>query len=147
MRYQNGSAIVAVAMVALTGCAAPSPTSSPPGPQAAAAPEQPKAIDAREVEALYDTAHREDGVVLAGAHAGAHWIKWYKPDGKMELSAAHGLFADSGTYAVSGDKVCVAWNHIDDGKRTCMHLIKNGVDYITLMPDGSEGSRFRVTTQ
>ena len=57
---------------------------------------------AEALRALYGAPHREDGVVIAGAHAGAQWIKWTKPDGNIELSAAHGMFADTGKYRAEG---------------------------------------------
>ena len=131
------------------GVAAPqgvpiTPAPSQPGkPGAAAAPGTP--VGVAELQALYAAPHREDGVVLAGAHAGARWIKWTKPDGSIELSAAHGMFADTGKFVLKDDAVCASWAHIDNGRETCMHLFRTGPDsYTSITLDGNPGSRFSV---
>ncbi len=125
----------------------PTPQTQVPSQAQAQSQSQAQPMGPAEIKALYHAPHRENGVVLSGAHAGAHWTKWTKPDGTMELSAAHGLFADSGKYVVKGDQVCATWSHIDKGKQNCMHLLKDGAnDYITVQADGSQGSRFSVTS-
>ncbi len=98
-----------------------------------------------ELRALYAMPHREDGVVITGPHAGAQWTKWTKPDGSIELSAAHGMFADSGKFVLKDDAVCASWAHIDEGRETCMRLTRTGPDsYTSTTLDGQPGSRFRV---
>ncbi len=131
MRIPCAAVVLVAAGVA--GC-------STPPPAATGAP-----LGAAEIAALYAAPHREDGVVVGGAHVGAHWTKWTKPDGSMELSAAHGLFADSGTFVLRGNAVCARWEQIDHGRENCMHLVRSGPDeYTTIGPDGQPGSRFKV---
>ena len=134
---------IVLAMMGLAGCAAsPAPPSADP-PVAALG----KPLDAQAVAALYRAPHREDGVVLTGAHQGAHWTKWTKPDGSLELSAAHGLFADSGHFVLRGNSVCARWSQIDHGRENCMHLVQDGPgEYTSIGPDGKPGSRFKVVT-
>lgn len=152
MRPNAGSRLALAAVAVLAGCGAPGGAGRAPATQGTAAPlpsMHPPArdLDQAALQALYATPHREDGIVLAGAHAGAHWTKWTKPDGSAELSAAHGLFADSGKYAIRDDRVCWRWSQIDAGKETCMRVMKVGDnEYKTLAPDGSEGSSFRVAS-
>ena len=127
----------------------PAGTSPPQSVPAAAAPAPPgmpgTPVDAAALRALYAAPHREDGVVIAGAHAGARWIKWTKPDGSIELSAAHGMFADTGKFELKDDAVCASWAHIDNGRETCMRLFRSGPDsYTSITLDGKPGSRFRV---
>jgi hypothetical protein len=142
--FKTSSGISFVAVAMLIGCAAPQP--SPPAEQAAAAAGQAVALGAADVHALYGSPHQEDGVVLHGAHAGAHWTKWTKPDGTVELTAAHGLFTDKGRFVIRGNEVCYTWQHIDGGRQTCVHLAKVGADeYLSYASDGTEGSRFRVS--
>lgn len=132
-----GRVLAIAAAAALAGCA------GPPAPPAGAAAGGP--IGATELRALYATAHREDGVVLHGAHAGARWTKWARPDGSLELSAAHGLFADTGRYVLKGDQICSSWSQIDDGRQICMRLRRTGPDtYVSVEANGNEGSRFKV---
>jgi hypothetical protein len=96
---------------------------------------------------MYSAAHREDGVVLKGAHEGAQWTRWLKPDGTMKLSAAHGLFTDTGRFVVEGDQLCSTWDHIDGGKKSCVHVVKTGPEeYVTYGDDGA-GSSFRMSRQ
>jgi hypothetical protein len=104
-------------------------------------------LPAKAVGALYTTLHREDGVVLAGNLAGKRWIKWVTADGTLRLSAAHGLFRDDGRLRVKGDEVCSTWDHIDKGRTDCMRLTEVAPDtYVTVDSDGTQVSRFRVTT-
>lgn len=148
MRPNGASRLALAAVAVLAGCGAPRPAGHAPATQGSAEtprPTGPAVLDRAALQALYATPHREDGTVLAGAHAGAHWTKWTKPDGSAELSAAHGLFADSGKYVIRADRVCWRWSQIDSGRETCMRVMKVGDnEYKTLAPDGSEGSRFRV---
>lgn len=147
----TGSFAILAAIAVLGACAGQPPartaafSAAPAASSPAAAHEA--LVDATLIHTLYSSPHREDGVVLGGAHAGAHWTKWTKPDGTMELTAAHGLFADSGKFIVKGDEICASWEHIDQGRQTCMRLVKEGAnEYVTVMPDGSQGSRFRVVS-
>lgn len=137
---------VAVALaVALIGGCTRAGTSGQPSDPAVAATRGGTPVSPSALHALYSQPHREDGVVLSGAHAGAHWIKWTKPDGSLELSAAHGLFADTGHYVLKNDAVCARWSHIDDGHENCMRLVKTGADsYVSLGSDGKPGSSFHV---
>ena len=149
MRPNAGSRVALAAAAMLAGCGAPGNAGRAPataGTEAAlSAHPAVRDLDRAALQALYATPHREDGTVLAGAHAGAHWTKWTKPDGSAELSAAHGLFADSGKYVIRADRVCWRWSQIDSGRETCMRVMKVGDnEYKTFAPDGSEGSRFRV---
>jgi hypothetical protein len=138
MTIRMGAAFSLTAACIAAACATPQPAARTSGADAAP-------VDATQLAALYAAPHREDGVVLSGAHAGAHWIKWAKPDGSLELSAAHGLFADSGRFVLKGDQVCAQWSHIDNGRETCMHLVKTGADtYTSYDTGGQAGSRFRV---
>lgn len=140
MTFKTGAALVLAVAVMAGGCAGPQSQGATAEPEAQGTP-----LSMAEVRALYAAPHREDGVVLNGAHAGAHWTKWWKPDGSIELSAAHGMFADTGTYAIRGDAVCARWSHIDHGHESCMRIFKSGTDtYTTIDPDGRPGSRFRV---
>ena len=123
MTFRSAAALVFAAASLAGGCAAPQ--------RQAATAAQGAPIGAAELRALYAAPHREDGVVLHGAHAGAHWIKWSKPDGSLELSAGHGLFADTGQYVVRGDTVCARWAHIDKGRENCMYLVKIAPDTYT----------------
>jgi curli biogenesis system outer membrane secretion channel CsgG len=145
----TGSLWVLAAAAALAGCAgSPSSSTSAIAADNAASPAKAAAapVGAEVVRTLYASPHREDGVVLDGAHAGAHFTKWAKPDGSLELSAAHGLFADTGKFIVKGNEVCSSWEHIDNGRQGCVQLMKVGTnEYVTLRPDGSEGTRFRVS--
>ncbi len=138
MTLRTGAAFVLAAAALAGGCSAlqrPAATAAAHGTP----------VDAAALRALYAAPHREDGVVLHGDHAGAHWIKWTKPDGSLEISAGHGLFADTGTFVVRGDTVCARWSHIDDGHENCMHLVRTGPDtYTSVDPDGVPGSSFRV---
>jgi hypothetical protein len=129
-----------VVMSALLGCAELQSAADPPGAAAAPTP-----IDAKALQVLYATPHREDGMVLHGSHQGAEWTKWAKPNGHMELLAGHGLFADTGKYTLRGNRICTAWGHIDAGKEGCETLVLVGTDeYVTYGSTGSEGSRFKV---
>jgi hypothetical protein len=139
MRY-NGTAIAFAATAALLGCAGPQPAATPQ--QAAATP-----LGPAEVQALYATPHREDGVVVEGPHAGTHWTKWANPDGTLKLSAAHGLFTDTGSYVVRGNQLCVTWQQIDSGKSTCLHVARIGAnEYANVLPNGTETSTFKVSS-
>ncbi len=134
-------ALTAPALVALAGCGATHADSS------SHAQVSGKPVDAAALQDMYRTAHREDGVVLQGAHEGAHWTRWLKPDGTMTLSAAHGLFTDTGRFTVEGDQLCSTWTHIDSGKKSCVHVVKTGPDaYVTYGDDGA-GSSFRMSRQ
>ncbi len=145
MRSKAGFLCALAAVTVLAGCASPGTRGRAPSAQGNAAPARPAVLDKAALLALYATPHREDGTVLAGAHAGAHWTKWTKPDGSAELSAAHGLFADSGRFAIRDNRVCWRWSQIDSGRETCMRVMKVGDnEYKTFAPDGSEGSSFRV---
>lgn len=125
-------------MVALAGCAARTSSSAPTAETPLAPPQ---------LRALYTTAHREDGVVLEGDHSGKHWTKWIAPDGTLRLSAAHGMFRDTGRLRVEGDQVCSTWEHIDKGRTACMRVAPAGKDtYVALDPDGTPASQFNVTT-
>jgi hypothetical protein len=130
-------------ILALGGCGG----DQPPAP-IAEAPVQPEVLmPARAVGALYKTLHREDGVVLAGSHAGKRWVKWVSADGTLRLSAAHGMFRDDGKLRVDGNEVCSTWEHIDKGQTACMRLTEVAPDtYVTVDSQGTEVSRFRVTT-
>jgi len=133
----TGLALLVV--TALIGCAG----QSAPPTVATAATGTP--VDAQALATLYATPHRENGVVLGGAHEGTQWVKWAKPDGSLELSAAHGLFADTGHFVLRGDEVCARWTEIDHGREACMHLVKDGPDeYTSVGPDGKPGSHFTV---
>lgn len=135
---------MAMALIGLAGCAA-APSSPKPRTDPAAAALGPP-LTAHAIAALYGEPHREDGVVLTGAHQGAHWTKWTKPDGSLELSAAHGLFADTGHFVLRGNRVCARWSQIDHGHENCMHLVKDGPDeYTSIGSDGRPGSRFKVS--
>jgi hypothetical protein len=133
-------------MLAMTGCAdrtssSQASASSPPahGEQAALNPAQ--------LKALYDTPHREDGVVLKGEHEGKHWIKWIGPDGTLRLSAAHGMYTDAGRVRVDGNQVCSTWDHIDKGRTACMRLTEVAPNtYVAVDHDGNQASQFNVTT-
>lgn len=154
-----GSSVALAALAALVGGAAPRPAenasagtvrvSAQPvsvSVQPASLSSGPALLGAAELRALYAEAHREDGVVVSGAHVGARWIKWVKPDGSLELSAAHGLFADTGRFTVKSNEVCSQWEHIDDGKEACVHLVKVGPGkYTSYDADGAPGSTFRVS--
>jgi len=129
---------------AMTGCAdrASSPqatASSPSAPQGSLGPAQ--------LKALYDTPHREDGVVLRGEHEGKSWTKWIGPDGTVRLSAAHGMFTDTGRVRVDGNQVCSTWEHIDKGRTACMRLTEVAPNtFVAIDHDGNQASRFNVTT-
>ena len=144
MRHALRAGIV-MAMMGLAGCAASTPSAPADPPAASPAASLGKPLDAGAVAALYGAPHREDGVVLSGAHQGAHWTKWIRPDGSLELSAAHGLFADSGRFVLRGNVVCARWEQIDHGRENCMHLVQDGPDeYTSIGADGQPGSRFKV---
>ncbi len=139
-----GAPLLAVsAVAALLGCAAPQ-TGGPPT-QTTDASTVPTPIDEASVRALYAVPHREEGTVMHGAHAGAQWTKWTKPDGSVELLAGHGLFADTGKFVIRGNAVCSTWGFIDGGKEQCVHLVRVGPDeYVAYGDDRLEGSRFKV---
>lgn len=85
-------------------------------------------------------------MVLEGDHAGKRWIKWIAPDGTLRLSAAHGLFTDTGRFRVDGNEICSTWEHIDHGRTACMRLAVIGKDtYVTIEQDGTLAARFNVT--
>jgi hypothetical protein len=143
MRRRLGRMLPFIAATALLGCAQGHPSSEVAS--VSAQPANPSPIAAAAVQALYAVPHREDGTVMQGSHQGAHWIRWAKPDGSLELLAAHGLFADSGKYVIRGNALCMTWGHIDEGKESCVHLVQVSADeYVTYGTDGSQGSRFRV---
>ena len=143
MTVRIGAALALAAACVVAACATPQRAAPPPAGQQAAQSAVP--VDATQLAALYAAPHREDGVVLSGAHAGAHWIKWAKPDGSLELSAAHGLFADSGHFVLKGNQVCAHWSQIDQGHETCMYLVRIGADtYTSYDTMGRPGSRFHV---
>jgi hypothetical protein len=131
-------------LLVLGGCGG----DAPPAAVASSAPAQREPLlPAKAVGALYTTLHREDGVVLSGDHAGKRWVKWVAPDGTLRLSAAHGMFRDDGRLRVKGDEICSTWEHIDKGQTACMRLTEVAPDtYITVDSDGTQVSRFRVTT-
>jgi hypothetical protein len=127
---------------ALAGCSGPA---SGPGSATASAAGQITPMGAEEVFSLYARPHREDGVVIQGDHAGAHWTKWADPNGTLKLTAAHGMFTDTGRFVLKGNEVCFTWQSIDDGKTNCMHVARIGADeYANLTPAGAEMSTFRV---
>lgn len=124
----------------VAGCAGPQ------RPAGVAAVAHGPPIDASALQALYAEPHREDGVVLHGEHAGAHWTRWTKPDGSLQLTAAHGLFADTGTFTLRGNALCSRWEHIDTGQENCVHLVRVGPDRYTSYDNaGVEGSTFQVS--
>jgi hypothetical protein len=136
-----GRVVAFTAVILPLGCAlpppAPAPTAGPPPP--------PAPMDAEAVRALYAAAHREEGTVMHGAHQGAQWTKWAKPDGSMELLAGHGLFADTGRFAIRGNMICTSWGIIDHGREGCERLVQVGDnEYMTYGMDGVEGSKFKV---
>jgi len=132
--------LAVAALTGLLGCAG-----QPPAPKPATAGAHGAPMDAQALAALYAAPHRENGVVLGGAHQGTHWVKWTKPDGSLELSAAHGLFADTGHYVLRGNQLCARWTQIDHGRENCMHLIEDGPgQYTSIGADGRPGSRFTV---
>lgn len=138
MRQARRGSIVMLAGLA-AACAAP----DAPTPAA-----QPATMDGAALRALYGTPHREEGVVLSGSHVGAPWTRWVRSNGAADLTAGHGLFADTGHYAVRDDTVCWTWGHIDKGRENCMRLARIGPDtYVSYDPDGSQGSRFSVFAQ
>jgi hypothetical protein len=133
-------------VAAVAGCTSLAPT---PPPVASGPPAAPPANAARigpdALHALYATSHKEEGVVLQGAHAGAHWTKWTNPNGSMQLEAAHGVFTDTGHYALHGDMICQRWTVIESGKEGCDYLVQVGADeYVSYQADGSEGSRIKM---
>jgi hypothetical protein len=139
------------ALIAMAGCSNPSPTvaTAASGEKAADTTTRASAtpVPPPQLHALYSERHREDGVVLSGDNAGKKWIKWAAPDGSMRLSAAHGLYRDAGHFKIEGDKVCSTWEHIDEGKTACMHLVEVAPDtYVSVDHDGKQSSRFKVTT-
>jgi hypothetical protein len=131
-------------ILVLNGCAG----DQPPAPVAASGPVPAEPLlPAKAVDALYTSLHREDGVVLAGDHAGKRWVKWVAADGTLRLSAAHGMFRDDGRLRVEGNEVCSTWDHIDKGQTACMRLSEIAPNtYVTVDSEGKEVSRFRVTT-
>lgn len=144
MMSRIGSGLAFAAVAALIGCSASG--TSPRADRASSASSRSTPGGAAEVQALYGTAHREDGVVLQGDHAGAHWTKWAAPDGTLRLSAGHGLFTDTGKFVLRGNEICSTWAHIDAGKENCVRPVKIGADeYATYLPDGSENATFRVS--
>jgi hypothetical protein len=121
------------------------PSGTPSASLAAVRPAVPPPMPAADVLALYATPHREEGTVMHGSHEGAHWTKWAKPDGSMELLAGHGLFADTGKFVIRGNMICTTWGHIDDGHENCVHLVQvSSGEYVTYGTDGKEGSRFEI---
>ncbi len=147
----TGSVTLTV-MVALGATAALGACSmfASPGSPSAAASSSSGLVQLRpaEMQKLYSTAHREDGVVSPGRpHAGAHWTRSINPDGAMTLVAGGGVFTDTGRFVIRGDTFCIAWTIIDSGKQTCYHFVKTGENaYAMYLPDGSQTSTFKVTT-
>jgi hypothetical protein len=148
MAFRTNRFIVLAAVVALTACAAIR-DSDAPAKTAEAGPPLPAQLGPADIQKLYELAHREDGVVASGRpHAGAHWIRWVKPDGDMKLVAGAGAFTDTGTFAIRGNSFCIAWKTIDHGKETCFHYARIGDNtYASYLVDGTESATFKVSMQ
>jgi hypothetical protein len=140
-----GHLLPVAALTALLGCAGPPPAAPPPLAPAATRVVLPSPISAVALRAIYAVPHREEGTVLLGAHRGAKWTKWTKPDGGLELLAGHGMFADSGKFVIRGNMICSTWGIIDSGRENCVHLVQVADDeYVSYGADGLEGSRFKI---
>jgi len=81
------------------------------------------------------------------APSGERWTMWIAPDGKMTVrgTTLNGtMFGDFGTGVVEGDRWCVVWEQLREGRRACLTVRQDGETFRNYAADGHLESTYTI---